>query len=148
MVDDREESVLMERVKAKVANQYEDGNEPVPEKFEFHNGVYGEVIHRSQNEMSGTHQFDVSFKLNSYQVEVSVQMSPAELLAAGTTRAAALHALLRAISNKIAGRLMRQILRKDSVTELSRPSASYGEATLKPDSMHGACDGFGGSDYE
>ena len=41
---------------------------------------------------------------------------------------------------------------KDTSALMSRPSASYDdgddEATLNPDNMHGACDGFGGSDYE
>lgn len=100
-----DDQIFLERVRVKAVNLSEEKAEPVPELYTFDNVVKGEVIRRSHNELSGTHQYDVSFTLNGMPVGTSFQMSDPEVQACAGSKAGAQYALLQAFTNALVTRL-------------------------------------------
>jgi len=100
------DQIFLERVRAKTANLYEEADEPVPESYAFNNVVKGEVIRRFRNELSGTNQYDVSFRLNGALIKDSVQMSLTDMEAFTGNQHAALYALARAFAVKLTENFM------------------------------------------
>ena len=105
------EDTLIERIRVKMQNLEEGKNEPVPEEFTFNNIVHGQVVRRVMKEMEAAYQFNVKFELNGIPVDVTVQLSNAELAAStSNSRRMACTALAKVMAAKLAAVMVEKIV--------------------------------------
>lgn len=105
---------LLERIRVKMKNlERTTDPEPVPEEFTFNNIVHGQVVKRFLSEMDAEYQYEVKFELNGTPVEVTAKMSASMMACYGDKRAA-LTALARALSDKLAVMLVEKIVRTEA----------------------------------